>query len=428
MPIRWYSSGAPANDMRSSLDVGNYYPKSVVPSRSTARSNKMTTREGDKGVNQELDTAASQQQQASKAQSESDNKVDIKELIQKTLEKWIPRSADEERLKSIMISQRYKFDLEGINKSIFEPIWELLDRGGKRWRSTLVLLVAEALGKKVEDVIDLCVITEIIHNGSLIIDDIEDSSDVRRGKPCLHHMVGLDIAVNVGNMMYFLPMKVLEEKKKTLSVDTLLQCYEVYSQEMINVHLGQGLDICWHSRKLGEDHEPTVEHYLHMCANKTGALARMSVKLSAIVCGGESLQVEALGKFAESLGVAFQIQDDLLNLMEGNSEGSLAAGKGGVGEDIHEGKRTLMVIHSFTHGTVDDARRLKDILSMKTYDQVLIREAIDIMERSGSMQYAKEKAQQVLKEAWAEVDDVLPQTKAKDRLKALAHYMIERSI
>jgi len=219
-------------------------------------------------------------------------------LIGAALERWIPRTVTEDSMAEMVVQQRYKYDVAGINQTIFGPIWELLDRGGKRWRSTLLLLIAEALGRRSEDVIDFVVITEIIHNGTLIVDDIEDSSDFRRGKPCLHLMVGLDVAVNAGNMMYFLPLRVLAEKKKTMPAEVVLKCYEVYAQDMINVHVGQGLDICWHSRKLGPEHEPSVENYLHMCANKTGALARMSAKLSALVCGGTDAQVEAMGRFA----------------------------------------------------------------------------------------------------------------------------------
>eukprot|EP01117_Protostelium_nocturnum_P001148 TRINITY_DN1146_c0_g1_i1.p1 TRINITY_DN1146_c0_g1~~TRINITY_DN1146_c0_g1_i1.p1 ORF type:complete len:388 (-),score=127.85 TRINITY_DN1146_c0_g1_i1:48-1211(-) len=363
-------------------------------------------------------------------------KIDLKEvlegpmkMIEETLEKWIPRQITREQFKEMIVKQRFDTDIEGINAAIFSPIWELLNRGGKRWRSTLLLIIAEAFGKKPEEVIDFLVVTEIIHNGTLIIDDIEDSSDFRRGKPCLHLIYGVDIAVNAGNMMYFLPLRVLEEKKKTLPSEVILQCYETYTQEMINVHVGQGLDICWHSRKLGEDHEPSIENYLHMCANKTGALARMASKLSAIVCGASPLQVDALGKFAESIGIAFQIQDDLLNLTEGDGpKGGLAAGKGGIGEDIHEGKRTLMVIHSFLNGSPSQVSRLKEILSLKTHDQALIREAIDILESNGSMEFARNQAKEILKDAWNQVDSLLPHSRAKAKLKALTDFLIDRSI
>lgn len=239
-------------------------------------------------------------------------------------------------------------------------------------------------------------------------------------------MVGVDVAINTGNFMYFLPLRVLRDKAHLLSPDTLRKCYEVYSHEMLNVHLGQGLDICWHSKQL-HDHsrEPSVENYLQMCANKTGALARMSAKLSALICGGTDPQVEAIGIFAESIGIAFQIQDDILNVQTDNL---LSNNKGGVGEDIHEGKRTIMVIHCFNNAPQEDAKRLKEILSLHTNDRELILEAIDILKRNGSIEFAKKKANQLITDAWAQVDPLLPNSPAKNKLKALVDYLIERDV
>lgn len=343
--------------------------------------------------------------------------------IGETLERWVPRTLDETKLLAIAGPQRYGCDIDALNKSITGPIWDLLDRGGKRWRSTLLLLVAEALGKKAEDVIDFVVVTEIVHNGSLVIDDIEDNSDYRRGKPCLHKLTGLDVAINAGNAMYFFPLRVLRDRRSQLPAEVLLECYEVYCSEMLNLHLGQGLDISWHSTLLNEGKEPTVDNYLQMCANKTGGLARMSAKLSALICGGTPEQVEAIGRFAESIGIAFQIQDDILNLQ---SDASLALSKGGAGEDIHEGKRTIMVIHCFNTAPSEQAHRLKQILSMHTSDPVLIAEAIKIINDNHSIEYAHQKAKQLITDAWEGVNMLLPESKAKRKLRALVDFLIER--
>ena len=125
------------------------------------------------------------------------------------------------------------------------------------------------------------------------------------------------------------------------TIDTvLLRCHELVDEELLALHFGQGMDIFWHSGQQKAD--PNVEEYLQMCAYKTGTLARLSAKLSALVSGATEEQVHSIGKFAETIGVAFQIQDDILNLV-GEKFGDLK----GVGEDIHEGKRTLMVLHSF---------------------------------------------------------------------------------
>jgi len=269
-----------------------------------------------------------------------------------------------------------------LTKVISEPLYALLDRGGKAWRSILVIFVAQSLGKSIDDVLDITILPEIIHNGSLIIDDIEDSSDFRRGAPCLHKIekYGIDVSINVGNFMYFIPLKVIENMQNngTISAEIALKLYRIYSKEMANLHLGQGLDICWHKGGMGVDKEPNINDYLLMCANKTGGLSRMRAKLGATMCGATNEQVEAFGKFAESVGIAFQIQDDLLNI---DSENELAIKKGGVGEDIHEGKRSIMVIHCIKEAPKQESDRLLEILNMKTSDPKLIEEAIQIMKK-----------------------------------------------
>lgn len=102
--------------------------------------------------------------------------------------------------------------------------------------------------------------------------------------------------------------------------------------------------------------------------------------------------------------------------------------KGGVGEDIHEGKRTIMVIHCFNNAPQEDAKRLKEILSLHTNDRELILEAIDILKRNGSIEFAKKKANQLITDAWAQVDPLLPNSPAKNKLKALVDYLIERDV
>jgi len=188
--------------------------------------------------------------------------------------------------------------------------------------------------------------------------------------------------------------------------------------------LGQGLDIVWHSKTSYEGKEPTVANYLKMCANKTGALARLSAKLSATVCGATNEQIEAIGNFAESIGIAFQIQDDMLNI---ETNGFLSNSKGGIGEDIHEGKRTIMVIHCFDNAPQHDVRRLKEILAMKTNDQKLIVEAIEIIQSNGGKEFAQKTAQELVENAWKLLDPLLPDTDAKLKLKYLADFTILRN-
>ncbi len=344
-------------------------------------------------------------------------------LINKAIEKYIPRRYDKDSLVFTLGPPRFEYDLQALNKAVAEPVWEFLDRGGKRWRPTLFILVCEALGKDPKEFLDFAIIPEVIHNGLIMIDDIEDSSESRRGKPCTHKLFGLDIAINAGNEMFYLPLLTLIKNKEELSPCKMNKIYEIYVQEMINVGFGQAMDIAWH-RGLANADEINQKQYMQMCAYKTGTIARMSAKIAAVLADASDDVIEKIGTFAESIGVAFQIQDDILDLV---SE-EFAEMKGGLGQDITEGKRTLMVIHTLEEAGPHDRKRLLGILNMHTAEQKIRDEAIKIIRNYGSIEYAKTFARSIVRESWKDVDEVLPSSKAKEKLKAFADYLIERQI
>jgi geranylgeranyl pyrophosphate synthase len=344
-------------------------------------------------------------------------------LIDKTIEKYVPRKFSEKDTLFNINPPNYAYNLETLNKSVAEPVWEFLDRGGKRWRPTLFLLICEALGKKSRDFIDFAIIPEVIHNGTLMIDDIEDASEYRRGKQCTYKIYGLDIAINAGNTMYYLPLLPLIEKRNRVSSEKLRKVYEIYVQEMISLSLGQAMDIAWH-RGLANADKIDEKDYLQMCAYKTGALARMAAKMAAVLADADGTLVKKLGHFAESIGVAFQIQDDILDL-KGTG---FAEKKGGRGKDVTEGKRSLVVIRTLKVASSEDKRRLIKILSMRTSDQRLVDEAIQIMKKYDSIDYAKRYAKKMVKESWMEIERLLSTSNSKEKLNAFADFLIERKI
>ena len=344
-------------------------------------------------------------------------------LIDAHIEKYIPRRFTENSLLFKIIPPRYQLDLDALNKAISEPLWEFLDRGGKRWRPTLFLLIYEALGGDPKDALDFAIIPEIIHNGTLIADDIEDSSEMRRGKPCTYKIFGVDIAINLSQAMYFLPLIVLSAKAAKIPPDRSRRVYEIYVQEMINLSFGQAIDIAWH-RGLIQAEKLTEEHYLQMCAYKTGTLARMVAKMAAVLAGAEDEVVEKIGRFAESIGVAFQIQDDILDIVGEE----FAKGKGGLGMDITEGKLTLMVIYTLQKASQKDKKELLRILSMHTKDADLKRKAIEIMKKYNAVEHAREVASKLVEESWNIIDEILPSSDAKEKIKMLAEYLIRRKI
>lgn len=344
-------------------------------------------------------------------------------LIDKVIEKYIPRNFSGDAVLFKLNPPRYSCNFNFLDKAIAKPLWEFLDRGGKRWRPSLFLLICEALGQDPENMKDFAIIPEVIHNGTIMIDDIEDSSELRRGRPCTYRIYGLDIAINVGNAMYYLPLLPLVESKEKFSPEKLCRIYEVYVKEMINLSLGQGMDIAWH-RGLVHAGEITEKDYVQMCAYKTGTLARMAAKMAAILSDANDKLAEKLGCFAESVGIAFQMQDDILDL----TGQEFAEKKGGIGQDITEGKRSLMVIHTLSVADSADKKRLIEILDMHTSNQRLKEEAILIMKKYGSLKYVQQLARKMVEENWIEVEKVLPESDAKKKLGAFAKFLIEREI
>ncbi len=283
----------------------------------------------------------------------------------------------------------------------------------------MFLLVAEAYGANPKKLLPLSIIPEIIHNGTLIADDVEDNSDLRRGKPAIHKIYGVDLAINASNAMYFLPLKVLMENKNNFPPKTLNSAYNIYLQEMINLSYGQAFDILWHKGKFAEISE---EDYLQMVAFKTGTLARMAAKLGALFANASQKNINLAGEFAESIGIAFQIQDDMLNLTASAEYGKE------IGGDISEGKRTLIVLRALKKANKKDAQRLLQILNSHTKNQLAIGEAISIIRGTDALEYSKEKARNLVMKAWTKFSKSLPESKAKKQLKEFADYLIEREV
>lgn len=341
-----------------------------------------------------------------------------KPSIDRAIERGLPRRLNARLLAQLTGKLRYSAPYSSAERSVHAPIWALLDRGGKRWRPALFLLIAEAFGANPRKLEDLAAVAEVVHNGTLMVDDVEDDSDLRRGKPALHKLYGVDVAVNAGNAMYFLPLRAFRLHRRQFSDSVMLAAYETYAQEMANLSYGQGFDIWWHH---GHDEGVSERDYLQMCAFKTGTLARLSAKLGALFAGASSKDVELAGEFAEAIGIAFQIQDDLLNLQADVQE----YGKE-IGGDISEGKRTLITLHALRHASAKDRKRLRAILNAHTKDPKRIRQAIEIVRQAGSMEYAAQVARKLVSHAWAHFAPRLKKGRAKDALESFAGYLVER--
>lgn len=293
------------------------------------------------------------------------------------------------------------------------PGWELLNRGGKRWRPLVMILSHELHGGKLPGIDDLTTLIELPHNGSLIVDDIEDRAEERRGGPAIHLVHGIDMAVNTGNFLYFEPTYLIERS----GLDEALQyrMTKFYLRVMRRLHFGQGLDIVWHN-----DHAylPARAEYLQMCRFKTGALSRLAAELGAAAAGASEDEIEAIGGLWEDIGVGFQILDDVKNLVTGNP-GKLR------GDDIVEGKKSLPAL---VHGerSVDGGAsllvlfgRAAEAHALKRPVQPLIEEAIALMEASGSLDEACRQGDALLEGARAKLKNHWPDHPARTGMETL---------
>ncbi|MDR1072790.1 MAG: polyprenyl synthetase family protein [Treponema sp.] len=227
---------------------------------------------------------------------------------------------------------------------LIEPAYDLVRRGGKRWRPLLALLVCGALDGSEQDCLPLTPLLELSHNASLIHDDIEDHSDTRRGEPAVHIKYGEDIGINSGSFLYFLPLCCIDAWNAGAGQKNRM--YGLWAEHMRRLHLGQAMDITWH-REFNAI--PDTSEYRAMCGLKTGSLARLAAMIGVLAASLASPRLRQasagkadeaaglLGAAAEKLGVGFQILDDVKNLVAGNP------GKKR-GDDIVEGKKSLPVI------------------------------------------------------------------------------------
>ena len=264
------------------------------------------------------------------------------EKIEAVLNTWLPENPDSAWVERVFGATAGKNVSSELAASLARPGWDLVNRGGKRWRPLLMVLVAESIAGESggEAALPLTPLVEFPHNASLIHDDIEDNSDERRGKPAIHLIHGMDSAINSGSFMYFLPLACLETWAAPDSAAIKEHIRMIWASHMRGLHLGQAMDITWH-----RDYNslPGLDEYDRMCRLKTGCLARLAAVLGAYA-GAFSLKksghqelADIFGNAAEQLGVGFQILDDVKNLETG------VPGKKR-GDDIVEGKKSLPVL------------------------------------------------------------------------------------
>ncbi|GAV48756.1 hypothetical protein ZYGR_0N01610 [Zygosaccharomyces rouxii] len=302
--------------------------------------------------------------------------------------------------------------------AIVEPYDYIVSKPGKSFRSKLINVFNEIYQIPIEKTNQISTLVAILHNASLLIDDIEDSSATRRGIPTSHTLFGVPLTINAANYMYFKAMEILQ----TISGDDKILLHDlmvIFNQEMINLHRGQGLDIYWRDNLL--QFIPDEATYYNMVMNKTGGLFRLTVRIMELLTDVEL--PHSLVPLSNLLGIIYQIRDDHQNL----SNEQMIANKG-LAEDISEGKLSFPIIHGLKYGQSQNETILQDVLRLRTDDVELKKRALDYLNNeSHSLEYTWEKLEELSKLAKSE--NYIPRKNfpdASNKLMSVVDYLSTR--
>lgn len=291
---------------------------------------------------------------------------------------------------------------------LYESSKYLFKAGGKRLRAVMLLLVAEAIGKNQKEVLPLASSVELIHNFTLIHDDIMDNDDMRRGMPSAHIKWGIGKAILSGDVLYSKAFELLAyNKEKPLQ---MLKCIDVLSKACVNICEGQWMDVEFEDLEIIREDE-----YLEMIEKKTAVLFGAAAYMGAIGSGASDDVADALYEYGRLVGISFQIWDDVLDLTKLDDK----IGKP-VGSDLLKGKKTIIAIHALNKGVKIDIFGKGAATKEEIYD------AIKVLEDSGSIEYAKSFTMSYINDAKAKLD-VLEDSNAKNILMSLADYVIDRN-
>jgi octaprenyl-diphosphate synthase len=242
--------------------------------------------------------------------------------------------------------------------------------GGKRIRPTLLLLSSHALGYTGQAAIRLGAVVEMVHSATLVHDDIIDSANVRRGRPSANTTWGNEKCVLAGDWLYMQAFNVALKEKSLRVLDLLIGL----TQQMVE---GELLQI----QKLGR--AVSEAEYYDLIYRKTACLFSVSMRLGAVLAGADEAVETSVGAYGRTVGLAFQIVDDVLDLTATEE----VLGKP-VASDLREGKATLAVIHSIDHGTAADRRTIQRVLNDRSFENVSREKIREILTRNGSVEYA----------------------------------------
>lgn len=299
---------------------------------------------------------------------------------------------------------------------IYEASRHIIKAGGKRLRPFLTIKSCETAGGTIKDAVPFAAALELLHNFTLVHDDVMDHDEIRRGKPTVHMKYGEPIAILAGDLLFSkVYQSVLDYAPTNMSADDVINTLQRMTDAIILLCEGQVMDIAFPKVK-----DVSEDDYIYMIGAKTSSLFKACAEIGAIVAGASNDTIESLGRFAWDAGIAFQIVDDILSVTTDES----TLGKP-FGSDIREGKKTIIMIHALKNASPDQLVILLSAMNGKDSKQKTIEEVIKVLEAVGSIKYARKVAENYLKTALQSIES-LKDTPAKKSLIELTNYFVQR--
>lgn len=345
--------------------------------------------------------------------------------IRRHLESYLPRTITDAAMVRFAGQAHGKYDPEAQTAVLSTPLWDLLDRGGKNWRPVFVFLMLDALGVAPEPYELLFSFTaEMLHDGALVIDDIEDNALVRRGAEAIHLRYGVDVAINAGNTAYFLPLALLRDYPH-LNDAQRLELYRILTRGFVRAHLGQGQDIYW-SRHLTANrldewmNDSLGPKIVQLYSQKTAAVVECASEATCVIAKTDAATRQACADFGRAFGVAFQFVNDIVDF----TPGRIAKGHGGC--DIAEGKLTYVIFRALERLAGTDRARLGEILcspSLRAAPATLA-EGIELVRHSGALEACRQEARAMVEEQWKRFSSCVAPSESKAMLRVLYRFIL----
>ncbi len=298
---------------------------------------------------------------------------------------------------------------------LYEPFNYILSLGGKRIRPVMVLMAYELFADQIEEALQPAIAIELFHNFTLIHDDIMDQASLRRGKPTIHTKYGVNKAILSGDVMLIYAYQLMCHVAK----DMLPQVISIFNETAIKVCEGQQIDLNYEN-----DDQVTLPQYFQMIELKTAVLLAASLQIGGIVANTDSANAKYLYEFGKNLGIAFQLQDDILDTFGDEEE----FGKK-VGGDILLNKKTYLLVKAINTAEGDALKSLNYWLSNTDYEpKEKITSVINIYKELGLQSEANTTMESYYQKAIASFDQVDAKVERKSVLSEFANNLMQRKV